>query len=260
MNEAANDAGQWVQAGVCYRAYIPAPLPPVLTVDERVLAVLSEADAALRHHAQTLQVATTEAVEQSLWREATASAQIDGAGDARTVANIVAAMHYGVERLQRLPLSLRLLCELHERLLQDLPESGGVFRRHQSWMGPPGSTPATADFVPAPPGKLSELLDNWERYLHAEDDTPELLRLAVLVAQFHHLQPFPQASDRLLRLLINLYLVDRDLLPAPALDISSVWRDGGGTLPAALLQLRAQGQWEGWVRVFLRVLVSAATR
>jgi len=258
-------AGQWIQAGVCYRAYVPAPLPPDVMLDDALLADLRHAEHALQALAAVPPSgARGEACPQ---QDARASAALDvpEAGDPRNEAivsviadAIVGATHYAVERLQQLPLSLRLLCEVHAELMGG-QSGGGEFRRHQTWVGPAGSAPATADYVPVPPGRLPALLDDWERYLHAGDPTHDFVRLALLHAQFHHLQPFAHGSDRLNRLLIPLVLRDRGWAAAPLLGVSAAIAAQRGAYAERLRAVRDAADWSGWLRFFLHLLARAAT-
>jgi Fic family protein len=255
-------AGQWVQAGVCYRAYVPAPLPLTVALDDALSAALRQAEHALQGLAA--ESPSDSRVEACLRREALASAALDvpTPGDPRVEViadTIVGATHYAVERMQQLPLSLRLLCEVHAELMRGQTGGGGEFRRHQTWVGPAGSAPATADYVPVPPGRLPVLLDDWERYLHAVDATHDFVRLALLHAQFHHLQPFAQGSERLNRLLIPLVLRDRGWPAAPLLGVSAAIAAQRGAYAERLRAVRDSADWSGWLRFFLHLLTHAAT-
>ncbi len=262
MDDPAAASGELVQAGLCYRAFVPARLPPAFEIDASLQARIAAAEVALRELAARIaRAADPDAfVEARLRREATASARLDEGDDvAPTVADAIErTTRDGIERLQRLPLSLRLLCELHAGLMRDRPGAGGEFRRHQTWVGPPGSAPATADYVPAPPGKLPELLDDWQRYLHADDGTHDLVRLAILDAQFRHLQPFAQAGGCLGRIWISLYLIDRGWLPAPVLLLSEVMARDPSVADMRLRGIREASDWSGWIGGFADGLAAAA--
>ncbi|TJY59020.1 Fic family protein [Sinimarinibacterium sp. CAU 1509] len=262
----ATAAGQWIQAGVCYRAYVPAPLPPALQFDANTDALIQAAVLRAQTALSALSASALPDVNPAghLRREAAASVLLD-AGDRALqqdsqsqIDAVVDATDYGVERMQRLPLSLRLLCELHAELMRGQPGSG-EFRRHQTWSGPVGSAPATADYVPVPPGKLPELLGDWERYLHAEDQTHDFIRLALLHAQFDSLQPFAQGSERLNRLLIHLILIDRGWIAAPQLIVSEAIAAQGETYATRLRAVRNAADWSGWLLFFLQLLADAAT-
>ncbi|MPZ93273.1 MAG: Fic family protein, partial [Actinobacteria bacterium] len=158
-------------------------------------------------------------------REATLSSQIEGMQaslmdlleyeaeaaqperplDVEEIANYVAAMNLGLRRLEELPVSLRLVREIHGRLLRDVRGSErtpGDFRRSQNWIGPPGSTLANATFVPPPVEEMRGSLGQWERFLHDDEPMPTLIKVGVAHAQFETIHPFLDGNGRVGRLLI----------------------------------------------------------
>ena len=134
--------------------------------------------------------------------------------DLNEVGNYVAALEYGLNRLETLPLSLRLVCEMHERLMRGVrgdTAMPGEFRRSQNWIGPPGSSLSNATYVPPPVPELMPCLDSWERFLH-DEALPPLLHVALAHSQFEAIHPFIDGNGRIGRLLITLLLVSREIL------------------------------------------------
>jgi Fic family protein len=169
------------------------------------------------------------------------------------VGNYVAALEYGVERIETLPLSLRLVRELHAKLMEGVPGDAatpGEFRRSQNWIGPAGCTLAEASFVPPPPGALMDCLGPWETFL--QDDTlPPLVHTALAHSQFEAIHPFLDGNGRVGRLLITLSLIAKGVLPSPLLNLSA-WFEG--TRPeyyARLSGITGRGEWEQWLGYFL---------
>jgi Fic family protein len=271
----APSAGQVIQALGGYTAFVPAPLPPDLVYDRRLVFVLSRADAALSElsglgrqlpnpHLLIAPYVRREAVLSSRIEGTRASlsdllldeAQVDRSEDAdvREVRNYVDALEHGLERLRNLPLSLRLVRELHERLMQGVRgdrATPGEFRRSQNWIGPAGSTPATAPYVPPPPDRLMESLSNWEQFLHDREGFPDLIQCAILHEQFEAIHPFLDGNGRVGRLLITLFLVERGRLSQPLLYLSDYIEARRQEYYDSLQRVRTEGDWSGWLRFFL---------
>lgn len=177
------------------------------------------------------------------------------------VRNYIDAFDYGIRRLESLPLSLRLVRELHERLMLRVvgPErTPGEFRRSQNWIGPQGTTIADSIFVPPPPDVMMDFLDDWERYLHEEPSLPHLLRCALIHYQFETIHPFLDGNGRLGRLLISFYLVERGVLPEPLLYVSPYLEARRPEYYERLQRVRQIGDFEGWIGFFLDAVASQA--
>ena len=173
--------------------------------------------------------------------------------DLREVGNYVVALEYGVDRLASLPLSLRLVRELHEKLMRGVrgdTATPGEFRRSQNWIGPPGSTLTNATFVPPPPDRLVECLGAWERFLH-DDSMPPLVHAALVHSQFEAIHPFLDGNGRVGRLLITLLLVTKGVLPSPLLYLSACFEATRSEYYARLLGVTERGEWEEWLAYFL---------
>lgn len=173
--------------------------------------------------------------------------------DLREVANYVVALEYGIRRLKRLPLSLRLVRELHERLMRGVRgdrATPGEFRRSQNWIGPPGATLANATYVPPPVAEMKTALASWERFLH-DRSLPPLVQVALIHAQFEAIHPFLDGNGRVGRLLITLYLVEREILKTPLLYLSAFFEATRRDYYAKLLGVTDRGEWEEWIEYFL---------
>jgi Fic family protein len=173
--------------------------------------------------------------------------------DLREVGNYVAALEYGIERLKSLPLSLRLLRELHEKLMTGVRgqhATPGEFRRSQNWIGRPGDTLAQAAYVPPPPDSLGDSLSAWEKFLH-DRMLPSLVHAALAHYQFEAIHPFPDGNGRVARLLITLELCERDVLPAPLLYLSAFFEATRSDYYGGLRGVSEGGDWLGWLQYFL---------
>jgi len=180
--------------------------------------------------------------------------------DLREVGNYVVALEYGVARLDKLPLSLRLTRELHEKLLKGVrgnTAKPGEFRRSQNWIGPPGSTLANAIFVPPPPDQLGGVLAAWEKFLH-DDSLPPLVHVALVHSQFEAIHPFLDGNGRVGRLLVTLLLIARRVLPSPLLYLSAWIEATREEYYARLLGVTERGEWEEWLDYFLTGVTSQA--
>ena len=180
--------------------------------------------------------------------------------DLREVANYVTALEYGVVRLAKLPLSLRLTRELHARLMKGArggTATPGEFRRSQNWIGPTGSTIANATFVPPPPDQLADALSAWEKFLH-DESLPPLVHAAVVHSQFEAIHPFLDGNGRVGRLLVTLLLIARGILPSPLLYLSAWIEATREEYYARLLGVTERGEWEQWLAYFLTGVTTQA--
>lgn len=268
-------AGRVIQAPGGYAAFVPAPLPPDLAYDSALVLLLSRADAALSElsglgrqlpnpHLLIAPYVRREAVLSSRIEGTRASLsdllldeaepERSGDGDVREVRNYVAALEHGLERLRELPLSLRLVRELHEHLMQGVrgdQATPGEFRRSQNWIGPAGSTPATAPYVPPPPDAMMDCLASWEEFLHARERLPDLIQCALMHEQFEAIHPFLDGNGRVGRLLITLFLVERGRLSQPLLYLSDYIEAHRQEYYDRLQRVRTEGDWSAWLRFFL---------
>jgi Fic family protein len=270
-------AGRIVRTPEGYDAFVPAPLPPDIDYGKDLVLALSRADAGLSE----LSIAGEQLpnphllIAPYLRQEAVLSSRIEGtrttlsellmdevaAGppdqdpdDLREVRNYIAALEYGLARLTDLPLSLRFVRELHERLMQGVRGAHmtpGELRRSQNWIGPPGSTLATATCVPPPVPEMNEALWDWELFLHDRDSLPDLVQCALMHEQFEAIHPFLDGNGRVGRLLITLFLTERARLTQPLLYLSAYIEAHRGDYYDALLGVRTDGDWRSWLLFFL---------
>ena len=268
--------GRLVRGPGGYRAYVPAPLPPPLAWGQELTVSLSAADRGIgglagegrrlpKPHLFIRSLVRKEAVLSSriegtqatlgelLAAEADAAA-VRNSADLQEVGNYVTALEYGLERLETLPVSLRLVRELHECLMRGVrgdAATPGEFRRSQNWIGPPGCMLENATYVPPPPSELMACLDSWERFLH-DDALPPLVHAALAHAQFEAIHPFLDGNGRVGRLLITLLLVEREIIPSPLLYLSAYFEATRAEYYERLLGVTAGGGWEEWLTYFLR--------
>jgi Fic family protein len=181
--------------------------------------------------------------------------------DVAEVVNHVAAMNFGLQRLETLPLSLRLIREIHEHLLEGVRGSGkdpGEFRRTQNWIGARGALLADAAYVPPPPAELMAALGDFEKFLNEPGDMPSLIHAALAHAQFETIHPFLDGNGRVGRLLITFLLVCRGVLHRPLLYLSYYLKRHRTEYYDRLTSVRLDGDWEGWLRFFLQGVYETA--
>lgn len=285
-------SGRVIQVGqgeIAYWSFVPNPLPPMLTFDSMLIRLLSDADRALGELAGLGRALPNPhlLINPFIRREAVLSSRIEGTqtdlaelyafeagqlalpglkptsahADAQEVLNYVRALEYSLARVSELPVSLRLIREAHERLMQGVrgnQATPGEFRRTQNWIGAPGCALNDATYVPPPVDEMRAALDAFEKYLHTEDELPLLVRLALIHYQFEALHPFIDGNGRIGRLLISLLLVHWDLLPLPLLYLSAFLEKHRQTYYDLLMAVSARGAWREWVSFFLRGVAEQA--
>ena len=199
------------------------------------------------------QIEGTQSTLSDLLRFETAAAAGQPIDDIREVSNYVDAMMYGLERMSELPLSLRLIREMHTRLLQSgrgETKNPGEFRRSQNWIG--GTRPGNALFVPPPVAELETCLDQFERFIHEDGSRlPPLIKAGLLHVQFETLHPFLDGNGRIGRLLVTLYLCMQDVLRKPLLYLRLYLKTHRADYYRLLQEVREQGAWEAWLEFFL---------
>jgi len=279
-------AGRYVKQRTGYAAFVPAPLPPdpPIVLDGALQALLSRADQAAGRLDGVIQTVPNPDffVYMYVRREAVLSSQIEGTQstledllaaelepqptwrhlpqDVEEVVNYVRAMNYGLARISDLPLSLRLITEIHRELLTGVRGSHrrpGEFRRSQNWIGPENATLAEATFVPPPVHEMKQALDNYERFLH-DQESPALVHVGLAHAQFETIHPFLDGNGRVGRLLITFLLVHRGVLHRPLLYLSVYLKRHRAEYYDRLMAIRESGDWEGWLRFFLTGVAQTA--
>ena len=205
-----------------------------------------------------------EGTQSSLQDLLSAEAQIldpDAPTDVGEVLNYVAAMRLGLERLNELPVSVRLLREIHARLMRGVRgehRAPGDLRTTQNWIGPAVATLREATFVPPPPNEVAACLSDLEGFLHAQDELPMLLKIGMAHAQFETIHPFLDGNGRLGRLLISFLLCESGILTEPVLYLSHYFKRNRSEYYQRLQLIRDEGDWEGWIDFFLVGVTSVA--
>ncbi|HEV7922361.1 MAG TPA: Fic family protein, partial [Thermoanaerobaculia bacterium] len=257
--------------------FVPAPLPPEIELSWSLMNAVTVADRAtgkLAGIGRTLPNPDL-LIQSFIRREAVLSSRIEGTeaslsdvavfeaegnpaseqSDVREVANYTAALRYGLRRLDELPLSLRFIREVHERLMLDVrgnTRAPGEFRRIQNWIGGRGSTLATASYVPPPVVEMAIALDAFEKYLHAESELPLMIQAAIIHYQFEAIHPFLDGNGRVGRLITTFLLHTASILDQPLLYLSAYFERNRDEYYRLLLAVSSRGAWLEWIHFFLR--------
>ena len=266
-----------------YNAFIPNDLPPTPEIDTMAISsLLEKANQAIGALNGVISTVPNSAIINYMYvrKEALLSSQIEGTqstlddllkyeahqtqgipvADASEVSSYVAALNYGIERINAgFPLALRLVKEIHAILLKNsrgktkLP---GEFRSSQNWIG--GTRPGNARFVPCPPDKLMEVLGQLEIFMNKDDNIPTLLKAAMIHVQFETIHPFLDGNGRIGRLLITLFLMEKKVLSTPALYISYFLKKNRIEYYDRMNEVRSKGNYEQWIKFFLEAVYESA--
>jgi Fic family protein len=273
-------SGRYVKQVEGYSAFIPSPLPPdppIKMDDPELIRLLSDADRALGRLDGSTSILPNPDLFVAMYvrQEAVLSSQIEGTQstledvlqfeidvkgqeipkDVEEVVNYIRAMNYGLERLKEIPLCLRLIREIHAELVDGVRGSDrtpGEFRKSQNWIGETGCSLSNASFVPPPITQMNQALDNLEKFLHDTTSFPVLILCGLAHAQFETIHPFLDGNGRIGRLLITFLLCERSILQRPLLYISHYLKDHRMEYYDRLMAIRTHGDWEGWLKFFLR--------
>ena len=278
-------AGQYIRQVSGYSAFLPTPLPPdpALQMDDETLALISQADRALGRLDGSIQTLPDPDLFVFMYirKEAVFSSQIEGTqsslddvleaeaqvfnpqrpGDVHEVLNYVKALRYGLERLGELPVSVRLIREIHERLLQrtrGMERNPGELRTTQNWIGPAGSTLNEATFIPPPPDAVPQALGQLESFLHQTEPIPSLVKIGLAHAQFETIHPFLDGNGRMGRLLITFLLCEDKILQQPVLYLSHYLKRYRNQYYTMLQNIRDNGDWEEWIKFFLTAVAEVS--
>jgi Fic family protein len=285
VDEAATRAGRYITQPTGYRAFMPAALPPqpALALGGELQGLLSAADRALgRLDGSVLTLPNPDLfVFMYVRKEAVLSSQIEGTQsslqdllaaeaqlfeqnlprDVDEVINYVRALNHGLARLAEVPVSVRLIRDIHAELMRGVRGGRlqpGELRTSQNWIGPAGCTLNTATFVPPPHHAVPAALGDLENFLHASDDLPPLVKIALAHVQFETIHPFLDGNGRVGRLLITFLLTERGVLHKPVLYLSHYFKQHRQTYYEHLQAVRDQGAWEPWLAFFLRGVIDVA--
>ena len=279
-------AGKLIKAGsgnAEYSCFIPAPLPPdnpPIQYDDEMIYLISEAN----RYIGRLDEVTDNLISPNYFvymyarKEATLSSQIEGTqatfsdlikaeagmadevpNDVKEIENYIRAISYGFDRLETLPLSLRLIREIHAILMEGVRgenKTPGEFRRSQNWIG--GYSISTASYVPPSIDHLDSCLDHFERFLHENDKISLLVKAALIHSQFEMIHPFLDGNGRVGRLLIAFYLAANNVLHKPTLYLSKFIKRNQKAYYEGLYNIHAKGDYETWIKFFLTGVIDTA--
>ncbi len=266
-----------------YGAFLPNPLPPHISYDKDLIALLSEADRLLGELSGTGRLLPNPylLIAPYIRREAVSSSRIEGTQaslddlfffeaaeseepkvpDVREVRNYVQAMEYGIEQLKELPISIRLIREIHRVLMKGVRgehATPGEIRRSQNWIGPPGCSLSEATYVPPPVEEMKQALSDLEKYLHSNPKDPPLVQCALMHYQFEAIHPFLDGNGRIGRLFITFYLYEKEYLTQPLLYLSAFFDRFREEYYSRLLAVSQGGDWRRWIQFFLRGIAKQA--
>ncbi|MEA3223129.1 MAG: Fic family protein [Thermodesulfobacteriota bacterium] len=270
-------SGKCIKTLKGYWAFMPTPLPPPIDYDKKLIRLLSEADRSLGELSGTGRLLPNPylLIAPYIRREAVSSSRIEGTQaslndlfffeaaeseapkvpDVREVKNYVRAMEYGIDRLKDLPISIRLIREIHEVLMEGARgahATPGEIRRSQNWIGSPGCSLNDATYVPPPVEEMKQALSDWEKYLHSNPGEPPLIQCALMHYQFEAIHPFLDGNGRIGRLLIAFFLCERGYLTQPLLYLSAFFDKFRNEYYSRLLAVSQGGDWRGWIGFFLQ--------
>jgi Fic family protein len=265
-----------------YWTFVPDPLPPKIDWSVSLISALGEAERNLGRLANLADTLSSPhiLVRPFIRREAVLSSRIEGTrasladlytyesaqlsffeatSDVREVHNYVQAMDYGLERLKVLPVSLRLIREVHKVLMEGVRGerlTPGEFRRSQNWIGPLGSTIEGAAFVPPPVEEMHQALDALEKFIHTRSEIPQLVRAGLIHYQFEAIHPFLDGNGRVGRLIVSMLLIEWGLISQPLLYLSAFFEAHRLDYYDHLLAVSQHGAWENWLLFFLKAISS----
>jgi Fic family protein len=276
-------AGKVIKTDRDYLAFVPHPLPPEIKYSPESINLLAEANRYLGNlnGVGALLPNPNLLIIPYMRREAVLSSKIEGTQtslsdlfyfeaarrekqkveaqktDVLEVVNYVKAMNYGLKRLEKLPICLRLMREIHGILMKNVRGqhlTPGEFRRSQNWIGPAGCALNDAEFVPPPVHEMHEALRELEKFLHNRDNIPGLIQCALIHYQFEAVHPFLDGNGRIGRLLITLFLCEREFLVYPMLYLSAFFEKYRKEYYDRLISVSQRGEWEEWINFFLRAI------
>ena len=270
-------SGKCIKTLKGYWTFMPDPLPPSIDYDKKLIRLLSEADRVLGELSGTGRLLPNPylLIAPYIRREAVSSSRIEGTQaslndlfffeaaeseapkvpDVREVKNYVRAMEYGIDRLKDLPISIRLIREIHEVLMEGARgahATPGEIRRSQNWIGSPGCSLNDATYVPPPVEEMKQALSDWEKYLHSNPGEPPLIQCALMHYQFEAIHPFLDGNGRIGRLLIAFFLCERGYLTQPLLYLSAFFDKFRDEYYSRLLAVSQGGDWRRWIEFFLQ--------
>ena len=263
-----------------YKSFRPAPLPPVIDMDNEMVSLLTGATKALA----TLDTLSSYIPNINLFvsmyvrKEALLSSQIEGAQatledvldplieknanqNGADVVNYIKATEFALERMNTLPLCNRLIKETHEVLMSGVrgqEKNPGEFRTSQNWIGAAGSSLKNARYIPPNPEDMINAMSDLERYINSDDSLDLLIQAALLHYQFETIHPFLDGNGRVGRLLITLFLMEKKVLNSPALYISYYLKKNRIEYYDRMSEVRNKDNYEQWIKFFLNAIKESA--
>lgn len=276
-------SGKCLEISPGYCAFLPNPLPPHIRYDSRLVHQVSEATRVLGELSGTAGLLRNPylLIAPYIRREAVSSSRIEGTqaslsdlfffeaaeteepevADVREVRNYVKAMEHGIKLLAELPVSVRLVRQIHEILMQGVRgehSAPGELRQSQNWIGPKGCALNDATYVPPPATEIKNALSDWEKYYHSGPTDPTLIQCALMHYQFEAIHPFLDGNGRIGRLLITFLLFERRILSQPLLYLSTFFEKNREEYYERLLLVSKKGAWRGWFEFFLQGVTTQA--
>jgi Fic family protein len=260
-----------------YWAYVPNPLPPKITADWELVNLLSKADSKIeelssagrllpnvhllirpllvrREAVTSSRIENTQSGLEDLFFFEANQTEPSPASDVKEVLNYVRALEHGIGRLEQLPISSRLICEIHGILMEGVRgghATPGLMRTSQNWIGSPGCTLMEATYVPPPVPEMKQCFSDLERYIHSNPQEPALIQCALVHYQFEAIHPFVDGNGRIGRLLIMFMLLEKKLLSQPLLYLSDFFEQHRDEYYKLLLDVSQKGDWKAWITFFL---------
>ena len=272
-------------AGQCIRtirqpahwAFVPNPLPPKIEVDWELVRLLSKAESKLgelsgagqllpdvhlligpllirREAVTSSRIENTQSGLDDLFLFEANESEPSPMSDVKEIINYVRAMEHGIKRLENLPISSRLICEIHRILMEDVRgdyATPGEMRRSQNWIGSAGCTLMDATYVPPPLPEMKECFSDLEKYINSDAREPALIQCALVHYQFEAIHPFLDGNGRIGRLLITFMLLEKKLLSQPLLYLSDFFEQYRDEYYRLLLNVSQKGDWKAWLTFFL---------
>ena len=279
----SNRAGSIYYTLSDYECYVPKSLNEIeIMYDEELINLLSEANKLIgRLDGIALNLPDKDIfISKYVEKEAVVSSQIEGTQaslsdvlqlkkidnekrkETEEIVNYIHALNYGVNLLEKLPISIRYIKEIHKELLKGVRgenKNPGEIRRSQNWIGPNGCTLTSAIFVPPSEDKMSESFYDLESYMNSEPTMDPLLRIALIHYQFETIHPFLDGNGRLGRLLIPLWLKENNYLKYPLIYLSLYFKQNRTEYYGLLMDVRFKGRYEEWLKFFLRGIIEMAS-
>jgi len=272
----SNRAGSLYHVQSDYDCYVPNSLFNIeIKYDDELIDLLTNANNIIGK----LDGISTNLPDRDLFismyveKEAVVSSQIEGTQaslsdvlqkdsnkvkETEEIVNYVHALNYGIELLDKLPISIRYFKEIHKELLKGVrgeSKNPGELRHSQNWIGPKGCNLSNATFIPPSVDKMKDALNDLEIYMNENTNIPQLIKIALIHYQFETIHPFLDGNGRLGRLMIPLWLKENNYLSNPLLYLSLYFKQNRTEYYGLLMDVRFKGKYEEWIKFFLKGII-----